>query len=646
MVVGAIWLTAVLAVAADEPKIEVHSLTFVGVAGVDPGQLKDALATRASGRLPWIGRTRLFDRARFEADLERVRAYYLDHGFPDARVTAVDVKLNDAQTRVDITIHVSEGQPTRVTDLQFQGFDAVPPGLMRSIRRRSAIRIGQPADRTAVTATHELAVNALRDFGYPLARVAIDQRPGSDPRQITLVFQAQPGAKAFFGDSDVVGNRSVDDWVVKRELLFKPGDLYRRRSVLESQRKLYGLDLFEFVNVQPVRPDGTAAATSEGGDGDAAPQAPEPPPASATGGRLVLPMRVTVSEAKHRRLRFAVGYGTEEQVRGEVQSQWLNFLGGARTLGVSAKWSSLDRGVRMEFRQPYLYNPRLSLDLVGQRWYDNEPGYNAVASGGHATVRYRLGTNTTFSTTFTDEFDSSTVSESALADPLLQKQLIALGLDPVTGSQSGTLVGFAFDAQRDTAAPSLLNATRGYFAAAHVERAAHLIGGSFSYFGASFDTRYYRRFGDRLVWAGRLEAGSLKPAGGDATQIPFSKRYYLGGATTIRGWGRYEVGPTTGSGTPVGGYTMLHATTELRASVRGELGVVAFLDVGNVWAEAWSIQLDELRYAVGPGLRYNTPVGPLRLDCGFQLNPIPGLLVDGKPETRRWRIHFSIGQAF
>ena len=71
-----------------------------------------------------------------------------------------------------------------------------------------------------------------------------------------------------------------------------------------------------------------------------------------------------------------------------------------------------------------------------------------------------------------------------------------------------------------------------------------------------------------------------------------------------------------------------------------------FLDAGNVWTNPWGFKLNDLRYAVGPGLRYDTPVGPVRFDFGYQLNPIPGLIVNGVPQTRRWRIHFSIGQAF
>ena len=91
---------------------------------------------------------------------------------------------------------------------------------------------------------------------------------------------------------------------------------------------------------------------------------------------------------------------------------------------------------------------------------------------------------------------------------------------------------------------------------------------------------------------------------------------------------------------------MLAFSAELRATLRGNLGGVLFLDGGNVWADSFGFKLGDLRYAVGPGLRYQTPIGPIRFDVGYQLNPIPGLLVNGSEQTRRYRLHFSIGQAF
>ena len=104
--------------------------------------------------------------------------------------------------------------------------------------------------------------------------------------------------------------------------------------------------------------------------------------------------------------------------------------------------------------------------------------------------------------------------------------------------------------------------------------------------------------------------------------------------------------PLSESGQPIGGDSMLAFSEELRARLHGNLGGVLFLDGGNVWAKSMAFVLSDLRYAIGPGLRYQTPIGPIRFDFGYQLNPIPGLQVDGKPQTRHWRVHFSIGQAF
>ena len=129
------------------------------------------------------------------------------------------------------------------------------------------------------------------------------------------------------------------------------------------------------------------------------------------------------------------------------------------------------------------------------------------------------------------------------------------------------------------------------------------------------------------------------------TDVPFGKRYFLGGSTSLRGWGIYEVGPLAG-GLPVGGNSLVSFSSEMRAPLPGKLGAVLFLDGGNVWADSFGMNLRDLHYAVGPGLRYQTPIGPLRFDVGYQLNPEPGLLVNGQPQQRRWRMHFSVGQAF
>jgi outer membrane protein assembly complex protein YaeT len=607
----------------EEGSIKVKSIDFEGTKGIETGQLKGALATKESSWLPW-GAKKYFDRSRFDADLKRIQAFYADHGFPDARVQSVDVQMNDEKNAVSITVHVFEGEPVIVDEVRFEGLDVLPEWLVRRLRRNAPLQAGAPLDRQAFAATREAVVGAFRDRGYPYATVAAEeQRPSPGAKRLVAVYRATPGAPATFGSVEIAGNASVEPEVIQRQLAFKPGDPYRISRLQESQRRLYNLELFEFANVETLRGDEQPAQ---------------------------VPTRVTVAEGKHRRFNFGVGYGSEEKARVDARWRHANFFGGARTAGIGGRWSSLDRGVKGDITEPYFLKPHLSLGFSGQAWKTREVLYSADTVGGRVTLRHQADARArnTWSVTFVDEYQKSTASEEALANPEFRDDLIALGLDPVDGQQAGTLIGFEFDLTRNTTR-NLLDARQGYYAALHLEQAGGWLPGSYDFYLISIDLRQYTSFGRRLVLANRLQAGGIDGIGRgltvDPSRLPFSRRYFLGGSTSLRGWGRLEVSPLSG-GLPIGGLSMLEMNSELRLAASRNFSVVAFIDAGNAWEDPWQYELGDLRAAVGPGLRYRTPIGPVRADLGYQLTPIEGLLVDGEPEKRRWRVHFSIGQAF
>jgi outer membrane protein assembly complex protein YaeT len=609
-------LAAVVSACKEEGTIKVHSLKFAGVKAVDEKRLAAALATHASSKLPW-GKKAYFDRSRFDADLQRIQAFYSDRGFPDARVTGFDVKLNDKQDQVDVTLTIAEGDPIKLVAIDFVGFDLIPPDHFTQLKNQVPLKIGEPRDRQLVVTTHEMALNELRDHGYPYAKLSTAENDGPNGKEATVVYTATPGQLAHFGDIQIQGNKSVNDRIIERQLEFKPGDLYRRSIVQDSQRRLYGLELFQFANIEPLEQ--------------------EQQPAD-------VPMRVTVAEGKHQRLNFGVGYGTEEKARADVEYHQLNFFGGARTAGAHARWSALDRGIRLDFTQPYFFGPHFSLSGEGQDWYTYTPAYTSTVLGAKATVMHKTSAQSNWSVFINTERDSSTVDKAVLADPTQRPYLIALGLNPITGEQNGTLNSVGFDIQHSTA-DNVLNSHHGYQIAFHAEQAGSILPGTFKYYTLGFDARHYLPvFSDNVVLASRFQIGNLRPLGGE-TELPFSKRYFLGGSTSVRGWGIYEISPLS-NGLPIGGDSMMAFSEELRAMLVGNLGGVLFLDAGNVWAESFGQTITDLRYAIGPGLRYQTPIGPVRFDYGYQLNPIPGLLVNGQPQTRRWRVHFSIGQAF
>src|SRR5579862_1617580 len=185
-------LSVLCSACQEDGTIVVHSLTFTGVKSVNQSQLRDALATKVSSRIPW-GKKYFFDRSRFDADLKRLQAFYADRGYPDARVTAFDVKLTDKQDRVDLSVTIDEGKPVAVAAVNFAGFDGIPPAHFEDLKNKTPLKVGRPRDRQMVVATHELAVNELKDHGYPYAKVTTAEDDGADGKQATLTFTADPG---------------------------------------------------------------------------------------------------------------------------------------------------------------------------------------------------------------------------------------------------------------------------------------------------------------------------------------------------------------------------------------------------------------------------------------------------------------------
>jgi len=616
-----------------QTRIKVTSFQIEGADQLGAGRVKSVLGTKASSWLPW-GRKRYFDRAVFDADLRRIEAYYQDRGYPDAKVTAFDADLNDTQDAIRLSVTVNEGAPRIVERLVLEGFDPIPPDDLLTLRRQLPLQPGAVVDRTQVIATQTMATRALQDRGHPLALVSTEETP-VPAKEVTLTLRASPGADALYGPVTVTGNVSVGDDVITRTLAFKPGNRFSLATIQLSQRRLYELGLFQLATVSP--------RTQEVADG-------------------LVPVQVTVAEAKHRQIRLGAGYGSEERLRGQAEWKHVNFFGGARTATVEGKYSALERGLRGSFTQPYLFSPKVSITFTGQSWYTDEPAFQLDTNGGRAAVTYELsqrnavtgrGGRSQISVSLIGERDDYVIEPWALADLTIRSELIALGLDPRRGEAHGFLGAVALDYQRSTA-DSVLDASSGYTLLGHVERAGGWLPSDFAYTEFSVEARHYLRISRIGVLASRGRFATIDPDGAFIEPIeglievgvPFFKRYFLGGSNSLRGWGRFEVAPLSASGLPIGGFSLVEMSTEFRAPLFGKVSAVLFADAGSVASAPRDVELRDLRYDAGVGLRYLTPIGPVRVDFARQLNPIPNLLVDGVPETKNWRIHFSLGQAF
>jgi outer membrane translocation and assembly module TamA len=439
---------------------------------------------------------------------------------------------------------------------------------------------------------------------------------------VIVGLEVDPGPLTHVGEIDVRGTAAVDENVVRRALAFHPGDLYRASRVLESQRRLRSLGIFDFAHI--------------GID----PELPQP--------AAIAPVVATVREGLPQRYRFGVGYGSEDGPRGSFEWQHLNFLGDARHLSLEARYSQRLRGVGAEFLEPYFLTTRLSVNARAGWWRSDEPMYQSRALGGRLGLTYRASgrllspIDHVARLTYVNESLDYTITPDALADLTNRERLIGLGLNPGTGRGGGRLAAVDLDLER-TAVDSDLDPHRGHVLTLHLNSARPWLGGDFRYDEALGEARVFVPVGARHVWASRARIGAIYAR--TAADVPLSQRYFLGGSTNLRGWGRFQVSPLA-DGLPIGGRALVDLTTELRVMVWRTVGAVAFVDAGNVWDESDTIRFRDLHVAIGPGLRYYSPVGVVRADVGVQLNRIEGLIVNGQPERRRWRLHFSIGHSF
>ena len=489
---------------------------------------------------------------------------------------------------------LADGEPVQVVEVVFSGFDVLPVDRLNAIKARAALQPGEPVARAAVEETVRAAVTALWNAGYANARVeALETDVGPD--RVRIEIRAEPGLQTVFGPIDIVGNSTVQDAVIRRELAYLPGELFTVDALQESQRRLNRLGLFESVDIVVDRESLTSAVAT----------------------------RVSVVERDHTQFTYSFGYGSEERAYGEAVWRHLNFLGGGRNGSMRGKWSWVDRGAEGAFRQPYLFGSRLAFTASTYVWHFDEEPYESLSRGGRAGLIHEAG-RTTFTGTYIHEFLSVQVSRQAQDE------------------QKGLLSAVQFNAERDASVQSA-ETTRGHVVAARLEHAGGWLPGSFNYVSVFGDGRYYRALA-RTTLAGRMQYGSIVP-NGPRSSVPFSKRYFLGGADSLRGWGRLEVSPLSAAGVPIGGQSLFAITGELRFPLAGPVGAVLFADAGKVWEDAWALSRD-LHSDGGIGFRYRSPFALLRFDFAYQFTTVEGLQINDDRANRRWRIHFGIGHSF
>jgi translocation and assembly module TamA len=494
---------------------------------------------------------------------------------------------------------VTPGNPVTVEEVRLEGIDAVPADAREELRDDLPLRAGVALTDEVEKSAGERAVEILQNHGYPYAQVGIAREP-IDATRARVIVRAEPGTIGLFGPIDIAGNRRIDDRIIRRRVAYAPGELFRRSAIEQTQQRVGALGLFKSIEIRAH-------------DIDARP--------------ALVPTLITVEEGTPWKWNLGTGYAAGERLGFDARLSHLNLFGAAERLDLQGRISRIERSADVSFTQTDAWHPAASLSLQARHQEIDERAFFVMSRGGQAAVSWQ----------WTPEF-ASTLSYAAT----LERSHVDASLDPLLGLEDGMLSAWSVDLDHRRA---VANAPARAISL-HLEQAGGWMPGTFNYFSVVGDARHYRRaYEGRVVFASRLRLGSIDPMGGNA-DIPLLKRFFLGGSNEMRGWGVYELSPLAASGEPVGGKSLLTAVAEMRAPIFKRLRGAVFIEAGNVWQDPWTMRLRDLRYDAGPGLRLDTPFGLIRVDFGYQLKPVDGLRIDGKPQTSRWRFNFGIGEAF
>ncbi|MFZ5450574.1 MAG: BamA/TamA family outer membrane protein [Thermodesulfobacteriota bacterium] len=609
--------------AAASPKtLILKSVKITGAKALKVDEIKEEMITPLPSRWPWNNlpvlrpevekgglsaflprnwswkKPPVYHPAEIEDDLQRLKGLYRRYGFYHTRITShAEVKGQ----QVTLYIDIDEGPEVLVTQVQVHAEAGFTPEVLADLQAQNPLKQGKRFTEEYYDALKQQYLNYLLDHGYPRAqvegRVLLDEAKNTAQVEVAV----KPGPVCYFGEVTVTGTPETPKRVILRKITFKKGQLFSFKEIYNSQQRLYSLDLFSSVALIPAEVPETARQ---------------------------IPITVEVREKKKRSLKVGLGYGSEDQFRARLGLRVRNPLGGGRVLDVDTKFSRLEYRVEGSFFNPLLWGS--NFDFVYQTGWIRRylPGFTDKAYFSQARLErdlpWRIRGYVGYGLEFTRPFN---ISEETLA--LLSE------------TQTGKLyrASMMLFGLRQETMDNAIDPHRGGLLSLAQEVAPTFLGSQIQFVRTIAETRRYQALGDTdFILAGRLKLGVISPMQ-STSDIPIFRRFFAGGYNSVRGYRLDYLGPRNPAGSPLGGDALLEGSVEARIPIYKELRAVAFLDFGNVYLHVRDLDVGQLKYASGFGLRYHTFIGPIGLDLGFPLNPI-------NPSQDRYRFHFTIGQAF
>jgi outer membrane protein assembly complex protein YaeT len=626
------------------PRYRVAQVEISGNTTIARSQFEEALRLR-------VGQP--FSEADLDADVSTIEELHRRLGFTATRVqTELQAGAGDRSAEIPMTVRITviENVRTIVGSVQIRGNTSVPEAALGA---RLSLRPGQPFLATAMSGDRDTLQLQYANLGFQSATVEAAPGLSADGSRADVVFTVNEGPRLFIDHILIVGNVRTKTETIERELQFRPGDPLGAAAVAETRRRLAELGLFRRTDITAI---GSGGETRD--------------------------VLISLDEAPVTSLGYGVGVEVGERIRGEAEAgvaeQHLEFapraffqVGRSNLFGknrsailftrVSLRPSqdeSVDRGrfrfpeyrVLGTFREPRIFGTAADAFLTGTLEQQIRSSFDFSRRAFSAEIGRRLTRDLSVSGNYQiQRIELFNERNIATSDQLLIDRIFP---EVRLSSFSSSLVR----STRDDA----LDPSRGEYLSSYVQVAARAIGSEVGLAKSYFTGQLFRtlprsrgtvfaasaRLGLAVGFAREVTTEDLDgvPIVGVVKDLPASERFFAGGDTN-RGFALDQLGtPETidAAGFPLGGNALVTFQTELRVPYRN-FQFVGFFDTGNVFARPSSIDLGQLRSAVGVGIRYRSPVGPIRVDLGFKINRRD--IVPGKRESPT-ALHISLGQAF
>jgi len=568
----------------------VKTIEFVGNQAFTDKELKKLMETEEWGMFSWLTDSGLLKKEKLRDGINRVKVFYMNNGYIQAQIG--EPEITHDKKWIYVKIPVSEGRQFKVGKVEITGDTISVP--RQELLDKLNIRKKDYYDREAIAKDLEYLTRMVQNDGYAYAEINPKTVTKDAEQKVDITYDIKKGSLVYFNRINVTGNTKTRDKVIRRQLDFTEGDLYNSDKLKSSYAKLNRLRYFEEVHFQ------TAKGPEEN----------------------LTDINIGVKERPTGMFSIGAGYSGQDGAMVMAQIAQQNLFGRGQSLTLQGALGTESSSIDLSFTEPYLFD--LPLWMKADIWkmtreYDS---YNLDSTGFGITfgypiwekiigyVGYKLASN--------DVTDVLPTASQTIKD------------QEGTTTQSGILTSLGRDTTDDSIFPTTGSRNR---------LAADFYGGPF---GGDVSLAKYNTsstfffkvppFNEDLVFSPRVRLGYIQPFEGK--EIPVYERYVLGGINSIRGL--KDVGPRDPvTGDVLGGTTMLLFNFELIFPLVKNAGMkgVVFFDTGNAWN--YEYDLGDMRKTCGAGIRWYSPIGPLRLEWGYVLDR-----QDGEP-AYRW--DFTIG---